>query len=157
MTEVRVVGSQREGRLDDARGRIGPYRRGDKMKTKMKMKSWMARALAVSILLAAFGMISGAQEEAAAPPVEVNVSAEKITGDVAMVVVPLTNTRQVLALSGTDPSIFEGGLFTKSAAGYVSNPAYTMSMNAFLSGNETATYPTRKLATIGLVHLAANG
>ena len=121
------------------------------------MKSWIERIVAVSILLTAFGMMSGAQEDITVlPPVDVNVSAENITGDVAIEVAPLTNTRQVLALSGTDPSIFEGGLFTKSAAGYVSNPAYTASMNAFLSGNETATYPTGKLATIGLVHLAAN-
>ena len=121
------------------------------------MKSWIERIVAVSILLTAFGMMSGAQEDITVlPPVDVNVSAENITGDVAIEVAPLTNTRQVLALSGTDPSIFERGLFTMSGAGDVSNPAYTASMNAFLSGNETATYPTGKLATIGLVHLAAN-
>jgi len=121
------------------------------------MKSWIARIVAVSILLTAFGMMSGAQEDTSVlPPVQVNVSAENITGDTAIEVVPLTNTRKVLALSGTDPSIFERGLFTMSGAGDVSNPAYTVSMNAFLSGNETATYPTGKVATIGLVHLAAN-
>lgn len=109
------------------------------------------------MLLAAFGMTSGAEEDITAPPVEVNnVSEVNRTENLAIEIVPLTNTRQVLALSGTDSSIFEGGLFTKSAAGYVTNPAYTISMNAFLSGNETATYPTGKVATIGLVHMAAN-
>lgn len=121
------------------------------------MKSWIARIAAVSMLLAAFGMTSGAEEDITAPPVEVNnVSEVNRTENLAIEIVPLTNTRQVLALSGTDSSIFEGGLFTKSAAGYVTNPAYTISMNAFLSGNETATYPTGKVATIGLVHMAAN-
>ncbi|MGC9514577.1 hypothetical protein [Methanocrinis sp.] len=121
------------------------------------MKSWIARIAAVSMLLAAFGMTSGAEEDITAPPVEVNnVSEVNRTENLAIEIVPLTNTRQVLALSGTDSSIFEGGLFTKSAAGYATNPAYTISMNAFLSGNETATYPTGKVATIGLVHMAAN-
>ena len=127
------------------------------MKKKMKMKSWIARMVAVSVLLIALGMVSLAQEDATIlPPANVNVTVENDNENATIEVVPLTNTRQVLALSGTDPSIFDLGLFTKSATGYVSNPDYTASMNVFLSGNETATYPTGKVATIGLVHLASN-
>jgi hypothetical protein len=124
---------------------------------KMKMKSWVARIVALSVLLIAFGMASLAQEDATIlPPADVNITVENENENAAIEVVPLTNTRQVLALSGTDPSIFDLGLFTKSATGYISNPDYTASMNAFLSGNETATYPSGKVATIGLVHLASN-
>jgi hypothetical protein len=118
------------------------------------MVSWIARIAVLGLLLVAVGL---AQEDATIlPPVDVNVTVEISTENLPIGVVPLTNTRQVLALSGTDPSIFDSGLFTKSAVGFVSNPAYTASMNEFLSGNETATYPTEKIATIGLVHLAAN-
>jgi len=118
------------------------------------MVSWIVRIAVLCILLVTIGL---AQEDAAIlPPVDVNVTLENRTENATIEVVPLTNIRQVLALSGTDPRIFDSGLFTKSAIGYVSNPAYTASMNVFLSGNETTSYPTGKMATIGLVHLAAN-
>jgi hypothetical protein len=116
--------------------------------------SWIARIAVLGLLLVTVGL---AQEDVAIlPPVDVNVTEESSTENATIEVVPLTNTRQVLALSGTDPSIFGSGLFIKSAVDFVSNPDYTASMNVFLSGNETANYPTRKMATIGLVHLAAN-
>ncbi|MBN2220019.1 MAG: hypothetical protein JW697_07060 [Kosmotogaceae bacterium] len=124
---------------------------------KMKMKSWVARIVALSVLLIAFGMASLAQEDATILlPADVNITVENENENATIEVVPLTNTRQVLVLSGTDPSIFDRGLFPKSTTGYVSNSDYTASMNAFLSGNETATYPSGKVATIGLVHLASN-
>jgi hypothetical protein len=116
--------------------------------------SWIARIAVLGLLLVTVGL---AQEDVAIlPPVDVNVTEESSTENLPIGVVPLTNTRQVLALSGTDPSIFDSGLFIKSAVDFVSSPDYTASMNVFLSGNETATYPTGKIATIGLVHLAAN-
>lgn len=118
------------------------------------MVSWIARIAVLGLLLVTVGL---AQENATIlPPVDVNVTVENRTENVTIEVVPLTNTRQVLALSGTDSSIFDSGLFTKSAAGFVSNPAYTASMNTFLAGNETATYPTGKMATLGLVHMVTN-
>ena len=78
------------------------------MKKKMKMKSWIARMVAVSVLLIALGMVSLAQEDATIlPPANVNVTVENDNENATIEVVPLTNTRQVLALSGTDPSIFD--------------------------------------------------
>jgi hypothetical protein len=118
------------------------------------MVSWIARIAVLGLLLVTVGL---AQEEALTlPPVDMNVTIESSTENLPIGVVPLINTRQVLALSGTDPIIFDSGLFTKSAVDFVSNPDYTASINVFLSGNETATYPTRKIATIGLVHMATN-
>lgn len=118
------------------------------------MVSWIARIAVLGLLLVTVGL---AQENATILlPVDVNVTIESSTENLPIGVVPLTNTRQVLELSGTDPIIFDSGLLTKSTNGYVTNPDYTASMNVFLTGNETATYPTRKIATIGLVHLAAN-
>ncbi len=116
--------------------------------------SWIARIAVLGLLLVTVGL---AQENATILlPVDVNVTIESSTENLPIGVVPLTNTRQVLELSGTNPIIFDSGLLTKSTNGYVTNPDYTASMNVFLTGNETATYPTRKIATIGLVHLAAN-
>ena len=118
------------------------------------MVSWIARIAVLGLLLVTVGL---AQENATIlPTVDVNVTIESSTENLPIGVVPLTNTRQVLELSGTDPIIFDSGLFTKSTIGYVTNPDYTASMNVFLTGNETATYPTRKIATIGLVHMATN-
>ena len=118
------------------------------------MVSWIARIAVLGLLLVTVGL--GQEDAAILPPVDVNVTVESSTEDFPIGVVPLANTRQVLELSGTDPIIFDSGLFTKNAVSFVSNPDYTATMNVFLSGNETATYPTRKIATIGLVHMATN-